>query len=103
MYLMTTPPPIPEPSDIPAGPPLVLDLGGVEALSAAGIGELVGLRSRLRDSGGRLVLVNVGGHARRAIEEARLADAMGVCRGMRPAGDGGEVAEGGVWEACGKA
>jgi STAS domain len=103
MYLMTTPPPIPEPHDFPSGPPLVLDLGSVATLSAAGIGELVGLRSRLLASGGRLVLVNVSGHARRALEESRLADVMGVCRGPMPAGDEGEVAEGGVWEACGKA
>ena len=79
------------------------NLVGIESLSAAGIGELVGLRSRLRDSGGRLVLVNVGGHARRAIEEARLADVLGVCCGTKSAGDEGGVAGGGVWEACGKA
>ena len=103
MYLMTTPPPIPEPHDFPSGPPLVLDLVGIESLSASGIGELVGRRSRLRDSGGRLVLVNVGGHARRAIEEARLADVLGVCCGTKSAGDEGGVAGGGVWEACGKA
>ena len=106
MYLMTSPPPIPEPTNFHAGPPLVLDLGGIESLSAAGIGELVSLRSRLHASGGQLVLVNVGDHVRRAIEESRLTEAFNVrCNGhLRPALDDGEAAErgDGVGRACGK-
>jgi anti-anti-sigma factor len=94
MYLMTSKPPIPEPCDLPAEPPLMLDLGGVESLSAAGIGELVGLRSRLRASGGQLVLTNVGDHARRAIEESRLAGVLGVCRNGTVQGEGVEGGEG---------
>jgi len=84
MYLMTRPPAIP--STLPDGPPLVLDLGG-EPISAAGIGELVGLRNRLRDSGGRLVLVNVAEAARRALSASHLADVFeGLGAGLvRPA------------------
>lgn len=107
MYLMTSPPPILAPSDYPAGPSLVLDLGGVEALPAAGIGKLVGLRSRLHVSGGRLVLVNVGDRARRAIEESRSAEVLCVRRNslVRPAPDEGEFVQSGeaVGTVCGKA
>jgi anti-anti-sigma factor len=78
MYLMTPPPPMPTPAAFLPGPPLVLDLGGVQSLSAAGIGELVALRSRLRASGGRLVLANVGHYVSGAIEEAGLSDSLGV-------------------------
>lgn len=47
--------------DSPAriAPPLTLDLAGVRALTAADLGQLVGLHHRLRASGGRLVLCNV--------------------------------------------
>jgi hypothetical protein len=107
MYLMTSRLPIPDPSDFPAGPPLVLDLGCVESLSAAGIGELVGLQFRLHASGGRLVLINVGDHAFRAIEQSRLTEALGVRRQgvVRPAPDEAEVMESGeeVGKVCGKA
>ena len=43
--------------------PLLLDLVGVECLTAGGLGELVALHNRLRNSGGQLVLVNVGERA----------------------------------------
>ena len=43
--------------------PLLLDLAGVECLTAGGLGELVALHNRLRNSGGQLVLVNVGERA----------------------------------------
>jgi anti-anti-sigma factor len=43
--------------------PLLLDLAGVECVTAGGLGELVALHNRLRDSGGHLVLVNVGERA----------------------------------------
>ena len=43
--------------------PLLLDLAGVECVTAGGLGELVALHNRVRDSGGRLVLVNVGERA----------------------------------------
>lgn len=46
-----------------SGRHLLLDLAGVECVTAGGLGELVALHNRLRDSGGRLVLVNVGERA----------------------------------------
>lgn len=99
MYLMTRPPAIP--STFPDGPPLVLDLGG-EAVSATGIGELVGLRNRLRESGGRLVLVNVAEAARRALAASNLADAFG-CGVVRRAAAGPELTAEAAGCVCGKA
>jgi anti-anti-sigma factor len=45
------------------GRTLLLDLAGVECVTAGGLGQLVALHTRLRESGGRLVLVNVGERA----------------------------------------
>ena len=45
------------------GRPLLLDLAGVECVTAGGLGQLVALHNRLRDTGGHLVLVNVGERA----------------------------------------
>ena len=104
MYLKTTPPPIP--TNLPTDPALVLDLTGVETISAAGIGELVRLRTRLLGSGGRLVLVHVGDVVLRAIEEARLTEMLGVRRSglVRPEPDEGEaVGNQGAERMCGKA
>lgn len=98
MYLMTSPPAIP--STFPDGPPLVLDLGG-EPLSAAGIGELVRLNSRLRESGGRLVLVNVAEAARNALAASNLAGAFG-CEVVRPAAQGAEDRGEAAGCVCGK-
>ena len=99
MYLLTRPPAIP--SSLPHGPPLVLDLGG-ESISAAGIGELVGLNARLRESGGRLVLVNVGEMARGALAASNLAEAFG-CGVVRPAAEGAEESGEDARCGCGKA
>jgi anti-anti-sigma factor len=55
--------------------PLLLDLAGVECVTAGGLGELVALHTRLRDSGGRLVLVNVG---ERAFEVFAVAGLTGL-------------------------
>ena len=58
--------------------PLQLDLAGVECVTAGGLGELVALHNRLRDSGGRLVLVNVGARAFEVLEVCRLTDLLDV-------------------------
>ena len=70
-------------------------------LSAAGIGELVRLEARLRESGGRLVLVNVGEAARRALAASDLTEAFG-CGVVRPAAEGAEARGEDAGCACGK-
>jgi anti-anti-sigma factor len=60
--------------------PLLLDLGGVDVLSAAGLGELVTLHRRVRASGGNLVLCNVGDRAYEVLELSRLTDVLDVRR-----------------------
>jgi anti-anti-sigma factor len=51
---------------------LRLDLGGVQLLTAAGLGVLVATRNQLRARGGRLVLCNVGPLPHEVIRVARL-------------------------------
>jgi anti-anti-sigma factor len=60
------------------GRPLLLDLAGVECVTASGLGELVALHNRLRDSGGHLVLVNVGERAFEVLEVCRLTDLLDI-------------------------
>ena len=60
--------------------PLVLDLGDVKVLTAGGLGQLVALHNRLRASGGRLVLSNVGQLAYEALEVTRLTELLDVRR-----------------------
>jgi anti-anti-sigma regulatory factor len=52
----------------------------VDFLTAAGVGELVGLHSRMREMGGDLVLTNVGEQAFEVLEVARLTDVLDVRR-----------------------
>src|SRR4051812_40120520 len=56
----------------PGGPPLLLDLCGVRALTASDLGQLVALHNRLAASGGRLVVVNAGPAAAGVLGVARL-------------------------------
>ena len=60
--------------------PLLLDLAGVECLTAGGLGELVALHNRVRDSGGRLVLVNVGERAFEVFAAVGLTDFLELRR-----------------------
>jgi anti-anti-sigma regulatory factor len=60
----------------------LLDLGGVRVPTAGGVGRLVALHTRLRASGGRLVLCNVGQRAFEVFELTRLTELLDV----RPAG-----------------
>ncbi len=62
------------------GPPLVLDLSGVDRPTAAGLGELVALHRRLRDSGGDLVLYNVSDRTFEAVAVSGLIDLLEVRR-----------------------
>jgi anti-anti-sigma factor len=62
---------------------LVLDLGEERMLTAGGLGQLVALNRRLRASGGRLVLCNVGGKAYEVLQVTRLTELLDVRR--RPA------------------
>ncbi len=59
-------------------PPLALDLAAVAAPTAAGLGELVRLHARLREMGGRLVLVNVGPMAHEALAVTGLVGLLDV-------------------------
>ena len=59
-------------------PALSLDLGGVHALTAEGLGKLLALHRDLRLSGAKLTLVNVGDEARQAIEAAGLTGVLDV-------------------------
>jgi anti-anti-sigma regulatory factor len=61
-------------------PPLVLDLGDLDVLTADRLGRLVALHNRLRGSGGRLVLCNVGGAAYEALEVTGLTGLLEVRR-----------------------
>jgi anti-anti-sigma regulatory factor len=61
-------------------PPLVLDLSGVPAPTAGGLGQLVALHNRLRAMGGRLVLLNVRPLAYEAFKVTRLTDLLDVRR-----------------------
>ena len=64
-----------------SGPPsLVLDLAGVDFLTAEGLGELVTIHRRLRDMGGDLVLCNVTAQAFEVLEVARLTQVLQVRR-----------------------
>jgi anti-anti-sigma factor len=65
------------PSGKPVGP-LVLDLSGVEMLSAAGLTELVDLHRRLREMGGELVLVNVNDQVYEIFQVAHLTRLLNV-------------------------
>src|SRR5271165_6620189 len=58
--------------------PLVLDLSGVDVLTASGLGELVGLHKRLRGMGGELVLVNVNDKVLEVLQMARMTDLFHV-------------------------
>jgi anti-anti-sigma factor len=84
MITETERPPAARPRHRPEGCPLLLDLGGVDLLSAAGLGELVTLHKRVRASGGRLVLCNVGERAYEVLRLARLTDLVEVRRGPSP-------------------
>jgi anti-anti-sigma regulatory factor len=56
----------------------VVDLSGVRALTAADLGRLVALHNRLKASGGRLVLSNVGPLAAEVLRLTRLTDLFEV-------------------------
>jgi anti-anti-sigma regulatory factor len=68
-----------DPSSKPP-PPLVLDLGDIDDLSADRLGRLVALHNRLQNSGGRLVLCNVGGAAYEALEVSGMTGLLEVRR-----------------------
>jgi anti-anti-sigma regulatory factor len=67
----------------PAGPghrALLLDLSRVRVPTAGSLGRLVALHNRLQDSGGRLVLCNVGHRAFEVLELTRLTELLDVRR-----------------------
>jgi anti-anti-sigma factor len=74
--------PLPFHTALVSGPslPLVLDLGDLDALTADCLGRLVALHNRLRGSGGRLVLCNVGGAAYEALDVTGLTRLLEVRR-----------------------
>jgi anti-anti-sigma factor len=57
---------------------LVLELGGVKALTASGLGQLVSLHHRLAASGRRLVVQNVRGGAYQAFAATGLTELFEV-------------------------
>jgi anti-anti-sigma factor len=59
---------------------LVLDLSGVDFLTAEGLGELVRRHGRMRDLGGELVLDNVGARAFEVLTVAGLTTVFDVRR-----------------------
>jgi anti-anti-sigma regulatory factor len=67
--------------EVPAGrgpSTLVLEMGGVKALTASGLGQLVTLHNRLAASGRRLVLQNVGQGAYEAVAVTGLTSLLDV-------------------------
>ena len=60
------------------GRAFVLDLSRVKVPTAGGLGQLVALHNRLRASGGRLVLCNVGARAFEVLELAHLTRLLDV-------------------------
>ena len=63
---------------------LVLDLGGITVPTAGGLGQLVALHNRLRASGNRLVLSNVGPRAFEVFELTCLTQLLDVRRDGLP-------------------
>jgi anti-anti-sigma factor len=57
---------------------LLLDLSGVRMPTAGGLGALVSLHKEVRDSGGRLVLLNVQPWAYEVFTVTRLTEVMDV-------------------------
>jgi anti-anti-sigma factor len=55
-----------------ASPLLRLDFGSVEYLTAAGLGILIAVHTRLRDTGGRLILCNVHPKVEEILRVTRL-------------------------------
>jgi anti-anti-sigma factor len=53
-------------------PKVVVDLGKVEYMSSVGYGPLITLRSRVRESGGRLILCRLSGVMKEMFEATRL-------------------------------
>ena len=53
-------------------PKVVVNLGKVEYMSSVGYGPLITLRSRVRDSGGRLILCRLSGVVKEMFEATRL-------------------------------
>jgi anti-anti-sigma factor len=78
--MASDPNPSSQSSDGPVRRSLVLDLSGVDFLTAGRLGELVTLHARLRDLGGELVLDNVGERAFEVLEVARLTEVLHVRR-----------------------
>jgi anti-anti-sigma factor len=64
--------------DDPDQQSLLLDLSDVDWLTAAGIGKLVRLHTQLRDSGGQLILDNVGERVFEVLEVAGLTELLRV-------------------------
>jgi anti-anti-sigma factor len=67
--------------------PLVLDLSGVDFLTAEGLGELIRVHKRLQRMGGELVLDNVGEQAFEVLQVTRLTDVLKVRRTQPTAED----------------
>ena len=70
--------------------PVVMDLKGVTALDASGVGRLLRLRGSLARHGARLTIDAAGPRVRRVLTLSRLDAAFGLAPGV-PSGDG-EVA-----------
>jgi anti-anti-sigma factor len=61
-------------------PNLYLDLASLHQLASVAVGKLIALNTRLRDRGGRLVLVNVDEALNDTLEAAALADVLEIRR-----------------------
>ena len=65
----------------PCGGTLVLDLAGVTAVDAAGLGALLSVRIRCKEAGTALKLMNVRPMLLKLFELTRLNSAFEICSG----------------------
>ncbi len=68
---------------------VLLDFSNVEQFSSAELGTLVSLHSRMRSSGGRLLLFNLSDQIYEVFTATRLQTVLEICRdeGTTPGGD----------------
>jgi anti-sigma B factor antagonist len=57
---------------------IVVDLAAMEFIDSSGLGVFVGALRRMRDTGGRLELVNLQPGARRVFDVTGLTEAFGI-------------------------
>lgn len=72
--------------DVADATPVVVDLGGVTALDAGGVGRLLRLRQTLARGGARLTISAAPPRVRRVLQLTRLDAIFGIASGVTPGG-----------------